>query len=98
MNVGLIDIRRTTSKGGEEERVMSERPAGPVGNSVSGAKRTDLARQLVSLLGRRPSKRMAKWFRAAFQPTFGIVHFFDASLQDRPTETSPLKRAERQKK
>ena len=22
---------------------------------------------------------MAKWFNAAFQPTIGIVHFFDAS-------------------
>ena len=29
--------------------------------------------------GRRPSNTMAKWFNAAFQPTIGIVHFFDAS-------------------
>ena len=30
-------------------------------------------------LGLRPSNTMAKWFSAAFQPTIGIVHFFDAS-------------------
>ena len=37
------------------------------------------ARQLLSFAGMRPSNRMAKWFSAAFQPTIGIVHFFDAS-------------------
>jgi hypothetical protein len=29
--------------------------------------------------GMRPSNTMAKWFSAAFHPTIGIVHFFDAS-------------------
>ena len=29
--------------------------------------------------GKRPSKRMAKWFSACFQPTIGIVPFLDAS-------------------
>src|SRR5947199_3294529 len=27
----------------------------------------------------RPSSRMAKWFKACFQPVMGIVHFFAAS-------------------
>ena len=30
-------------------------------------------------LGRRSSKRIAKWFRASFHFGIGIVHFFDAS-------------------
>ena len=30
--------------------------------------------------GMRPLNKMAKWFRACFQPTIGIVYFFDASL------------------
>ena len=35
--------------------------------------------QLPMSVGIRPSNTMAKWFKAAFQPTIGIVHFFDAS-------------------
>jgi RNA polymerase sigma factor (sigma-70 family) len=35
--------------------------------------------QFLLLCGRRSSKTMAKWFRAAFQPTIGIVHRCDAS-------------------
>jgi hypothetical protein len=34
---------------------------------------------LMRFKGNRPSKRMAKWFNACFQPTIGIVHLFDAS-------------------
>jgi hypothetical protein len=53
---------------------------GPVGNVVSGATGASLVRQWMRFGGIRPSKRMAKWFRACFQPGIGIVHFFDASL------------------
>ena len=30
-------------------------------------------------IGKRSSKRIAKWFNAAFQLRMGIVHFLDAS-------------------
>src|SRR3954468_17365224 len=56
-------------------------PAGGlVGNAVSEAKGRSWARQSLIFEGMRPSKRTAKWFSACFQPTMGIVHFFDASL------------------
>jgi hypothetical protein len=59
-------------------RYFAQRP-GLVGNVVSGALGAVSARPLVSFEGMRPSKRMAKWFRAAFQPTIGIVHLLAAS-------------------
>src|SRR5262245_18650306 len=33
--------------------------------------------------GKRPSKRMAKWLRACFQPLIGSVHFLAASAMAR---------------
>ena len=54
-------------------------PAGACNFFVSGALGTGVADQCSGSRGRRPSNTMAKWFRAAFQPTIGIVHFFDAS-------------------
>src|SRR5262249_4008312 len=65
-----------------QEKQYKERPAccviGHVGKVVSGASRGGIARQSLNFEGMRPSKRTAKWFRACFQPTMGIVHFFDA--------------------
>ena len=38
----------------------------------------------------RPSNTMAKWLSAAFHPTIGIVHFFDASWIARYTSYNAL--------
>ncbi|VTS01920.1 unnamed protein product [Gemmata massiliana] len=38
--------------------------------------------------GRRPSNTMAKWLSAAFRPTVGTVHFFDASWIARYTRSN----------
>src|SRR6266704_2845664 len=52
---------------------------GPVIDFVSAGLGTDCAAQFWALAGRRPSNRIANWFKAAFQPLIGIVQRFDAS-------------------
>ena len=52
---------------------------GPVRIFVSEGMGTVLAAQSLPFGGSRSSNMIAKWFKAAFQPTIGIVHRFDAS-------------------
>ena len=57
----------------------SEKNEGPVNLFVSRGLGMGIAAYFLTPPGIRSSNTMAKWFNAAFQPTIGIVHRFDAS-------------------
>jgi len=46
---------------------------------VSRGVGTRIAAHFLAAPGMRSANMIAKWFKAAFQPTIGIVHFLDAS-------------------
>src|SRR5260370_39833359 len=59
--------------------VTAAKDRGPVNDSVSAGLGRGYAGQFLPPCGRRSSNRMAKWFKAAFQPLIGIVQRCDAS-------------------